>query len=296
MEPVLNPATDLFNEGKYLDANPDVKEAYGGVAGSGWRHYVNFGFREGRKGVPEAVRKVVVEVLGAKTNVVMPPKHLVARAHGVPDASAFDHIGRVIALDIFSAVTPHISLDRPYKILDFGCGCGRVTRFLRLIFPNASIHGTDIDTEAIEWCRHNCSGMDFSTNNDRPPLPFETNSFDFVCAISVFTHLPEEMQFQWLDELRRITRKTGHLILTFAGDHLIRPHLSKESIDALDRSGFFHHAYKRTEGLPDYYQATWHSTGYVKRVWSRYFKILEIISAGINGHQDLVLCQPLNRK
>jgi predicted RNA methylase len=40
------------------------------------------------------------------------------------------------------------------KILDFGCGCGRVTRTLHYhAGPEQRLFGTDIDPEAIQW-RH----------------------------------------------------------------------------------------------------------------------------------------------
>jgi len=42
-----------------------------------------------------------------------------------------------------------------------------------------------------------------------PPMSYEDNMFDFVYSISIFTHLPEDMQFAWLQELQRITKPGG---------------------------------------------------------------------------------------
>ena len=35
----------------------------------------------------------------------------------------------------------------------------------------------------------------------------------------MFTHLPEDLQRPWLDELVRVTAPGGHLLLTFHGEH-----------------------------------------------------------------------------
>ena len=57
--------------------------------------------------------------------------------------------------------------------------------------------------------------------------------------MSVFTHLPEEMQFKWLDDLFRITKPGGYAIMTFHGE----PHyaaLPPRAREKLDAHGFFY--------------------------------------------------------
>jgi spermidine synthase len=39
------------------------------------------------------------------------------------------------------------------KILDFGCGCGRVTRWAADSLPNSQIFAVDIDPDVINWCK-----------------------------------------------------------------------------------------------------------------------------------------------
>jgi ubiquinone/menaquinone biosynthesis C-methylase UbiE len=295
MEPIPMPAAipshPLFNEMEYLEANQDVKEASAGKANFAWTHFVNFGYRENRPGVPDRVREIVSGVMNAQ--VPVPPPRLIDRVHGTPNAETFDKVGRVLALDIYGAVAPFVSLDQALNILDFGCGCGRVTRFLRPLFPAASIQGADIDAEAIGWCAKHCQGIQFSVGKDLPPLSFESASFDLICAISVFTHLPEEMQFQWLGELRRITKKTGLLVITVSSDRLIKDLLPTMKDVERGESGFYYLKAGNTDGLPDYYQAAWHTPEYIRRVWSKWFTITAHVPAGANGHQDLLLCRPI---
>ncbi|MCI0401967.1 MAG: hypothetical protein L0212_00405 [Acidobacteria bacterium] len=48
----------------------------------------------------------------------------------------------------------------------------------------------------------------------------------------------------------------------------------------------------KLDGLPDFYQVTFHSRDYVRREWSHLFKILLYEERGCNHHQDLVVLQP----
>jgi SAM-dependent methyltransferase len=285
----------VFDASAYLEANPDVAKAIEeGRARSAWSHFVEWGFREHRTGVPNFVRRIVRTVM--ETPATPPPAKLISRVHGTPDASGFENVGKKVALDIYSAVNAHLELKAPLRILDFGCGCGRVLSYMKEIAPHAIFHASDIDEEAIDWCRGNYRGevqsgrFIFTVNRDLPPLPFDRGYFDFVYGISVFTHLPEDLQLEWLGELNRITRPGGLLVISIASDILIRKHLTPENIRMLDGKGFYYFPYGGTDGLPTYYQAAWHTRAYVEKVWSKYFKIIEHTASGIAGHQDLVLC------
>jgi SAM-dependent methyltransferase len=55
-------------------------------------------------------------------------------------------------------------------------------------------------------------------NGLRPPLPFASQEFDFVYAVSVFTHLSEATSRRWVEELRRVTSAGGILLATTNGD------------------------------------------------------------------------------
>jgi hypothetical protein len=78
------------------------------------------------------------------------------------------------------------------QILDWGCGCGRVTRFLVNI-PGPVIVGADIDADNITWCRDNLRAGVFQVLPLRPPTLFAEEQFDLVIGTSVFTHLAEDV-------------------------------------------------------------------------------------------------------
>ena len=97
-------------------------------------------------------------------------------------------------------------------MLDFGCGCGRTIMWFA--GKKVKFDGTDIDSEAIQWCHNNLKFAKFAVNDIMPPLEYEDSKFDLIYSMSVFTHLDEYRQFQWLIELKRVLREDGILIIT----------------------------------------------------------------------------------
>lgn len=102
-------------------------------------------------------------------------------------------------------------------VLDFGCGCGRITRHWKdLEIPR--LVGADCNHRHIDWCRHSLSFAEFVANDSLPPLKFEDETFDFICAYSVFTHLRADLQVPWLIDLKRVMKPNGRLLLTVHGE------------------------------------------------------------------------------
>jgi SAM-dependent methyltransferase len=221
-----------------------------------------------------------------------PPKHLQVRVVGgyVP---GFIESGFSICddLDAVLAVAGK-SLGDFETILDWGCGCGRTTRALKTLHPEARVWGTDIDAEAIRWLQKKYEPRygEFRLAPHVPPLPFDDGFFDFVAGISVFTHLPEDLQFRWLEELRRITRPGGLLIMTTSGEKNWS-NLPEEQRRLVEEKGFFYldGDYGQSISLPAFYQNAFHSLDYVRREWGKSFDILDTQPARLQTYQDMVL-------
>jgi len=100
------------------------------------------------------------------------------------------------------------------RILELGCGPGRMIRHLLPLAGRCEIWGADISAESILWCQRNLSPpFHFVTTTKLPHLPFADASFRFVYCGSLFTHI-DDLADSWLLELRRILAPDGRLFLT----------------------------------------------------------------------------------
>lgn len=212
---------------------------------------------------------------GAYAN--LPPAELRYRVSSSPDAENFVAIGKTCANDIHSALRKvGYDLTTFTRILDFGCGCGRTLVHLKDLARDAQFDGTDIDAGAIEWCKNNLRFATFSVGKASPPTDYAPDSFDFIYAISVFTHLDEDYQFRWLEELRRIAKPGGVLLLTV------------DSSLVGEKDFVFQRSYE--DGLfPAWYQNAFHSKDYVVENFGKYFEVMAYLPKGMNDHQDVVL-------
>jgi SAM-dependent methyltransferase len=231
--------------------------------------------------------------------IPVPAALLRYRVHGAFDRDSFLDVGRKCAIDLKNSLSLiGRNLQDFNNVLEFGCGCGRVLRFLYDLPERCHISGTDIDREAIEWCRSNLPRFSFAVNNPFPPLPYPTGSFDLVYAISVFTHLDEDYQFAWLTELKRVLKPGRILIATthgaFAREWDSRKGLlSLVELETLQRKGFLFSTVRKglfkLDGLPDFYQRAYHTKQYVTETWTKFFTIRRYVERGMRDSQDLVL-------
>lgn len=107
------------------------------------------------------------------------------------------------------------------RVLDFGCGAGRMIRHLLPLASTCEVWGTDISAEHIYWARrHMTPPFRFATTTKVPHLPFEDRSFRFIYCGSVFTHI-DDMADAWLLELRRLLAPDGRLYVTIHDNQTI---------------------------------------------------------------------------
>jgi SAM-dependent methyltransferase len=211
----------------------------------------------------------------------LPPAELRYRVSSSPDAENFVVIGKACANDIQSALQ---RVGRDFgsftRILDFGCGCGRTLVHLKDLAPHAQFDGTDIDANAIAWCKQHLRFANFSVGKSSPPTDYPSASFDFIYAISVFTHLDEHYQFRWLEELRRIA-KPGAVVLLTVDSSLVG-----------EKDFVFERSYEN--GLfPAWYQNAFHSEKYVVENFGKYFEVMGYFPRGMNDHQDVVVLKKI---
>ncbi len=100
------------------------------------------------------------------------------------------------------------------SVLDYGCGAGRSTRFLKLLGYNAV--GVDVSEEMLEQARYKDREGEYH-HIPSGLLPFEGSAFDLIFASLVFLEvsLLEEIE-RILREMRRVLRKDGTIIFVTA--------------------------------------------------------------------------------
>src|SRR5215212_875801 len=176
-----------------------------------------------------------------------------------------------------------VELETFNAILDFGCGVGRVVRQWKSL-RGPEVYGTDYNPQLIEWCQKHLTFAQFESNGLAAKLNYEDEKFDFIYALSVFTHLPEELSDAWLKELGRVLKPGGYLYLTTHGAHYFASRTPEQQA-RLARGELVVVA---TEQAGSNACATFHPEAYVRKHWTGQFSVVGFRpgQAGIAAEQD----------
>lgn len=215
----------------------------------------------------------------------VPPNSLIFSATGTRHVEWFLRSGELSAKWIRQALN---DLGRPLEtfttVLDLGCGCGRVMRQWYDV-RNAHFHGSDYNPAGIDWAAEKLPKFSFSTNQLEPPLNFGAAFFDLVYAISVFTHLPEFLQRPWIEELHRVIKPGGILLLTLSGEG------DFYRVTGPERERFNNGELVVVD--PDYAGTNicgvYHPEAYVRASWGDIFELKRVYPKGASGspNQDV---------
>jgi SAM-dependent methyltransferase len=159
----------------------------------------------------------------------IPPADLMFEAFGHTNSETYFRTGDEHAQLVARLLSEHVHHSGP-RVCEWGCGPGRIIRHLREQpgMKDAKLVGVDFNPRSIQWCQHNIPGVSFENNRLHPPLPFPNESFDFIYALSVFTHLDESGWTQWMQELVRVTAKGGAVLFTTHGQNYVSKLLPRE--------------------------------------------------------------------
>ena len=96
------------------------------------------------------------------------------------------------------------------KVLDVGCGTGRLVKFLNS--KGFVAFGCDSSSNAVRVARKLNNKLTIKLAS-ATILPFKNNSFDLVTAISLIEHLTQNESKEFLKETRRILKPKGYIFL-----------------------------------------------------------------------------------
>ena len=220
----------------------------------------------------------------------LPPRPLALRA-GVPDPAdvlasyrAVGRDSRTTILELLASDGVGFGLDGA-RVLDFGCGSGKVMRHFLPEAEAGELWGCDIDARSIDWINAELSPpLHAFTNGPVPPLDQPAGSFDLVWSVSVFTHLTDHWA-GWLAELHRVLRPGGLAIISFLGGAMYEA-WTGQSWEP-DRIGMtvLDHGQGWELGGPTVFHSPW----WLREHWGRAFDIVQMREGSAPREHALVL-------
>ena len=217
----------------------------------------------------------------------IPPARLMVLVTGTADTSWYVEGGRLGAVSICRILQEAGVKPAGFRsVLDFGCGCGRVIRHWPRL-SQAELHGTDYNPRLVQWCRRHLPFARFQSNTLEPRLNYTDEQFEFAYALSVLTHTPEKLQQPWIEELWRILRPGGYLLITTQGEE----YLSKLTKGELQHYGRGRLVVRYQQAAGTNLCSVFHPERYVRERLAENFSIImsRPRSAAGNGNQDMYL-------
>ena len=151
----------------------------------------------------ESVRDRIITTIAADDNMNM----------STPER--YFHVGedalRAIRTCILTA-----GVEEPERILDFGCGWGRVTRFLRAGFPTADIVACDVSSSAIKFNQETFGTRSLQSSHDLEHVRLPAG-FDLIWSGSVITHITEANCRSLLRHFEQALVPDGLMVFTTHG-------------------------------------------------------------------------------
>ncbi|HUS48988.1 MAG TPA: class I SAM-dependent methyltransferase [Candidatus Paceibacterota bacterium] len=115
------------------------------------------------------------------------------------------------------------------RVLDYGCGHGRITRHLKTFLHPSKLVVADVWDSAVNFCSKEFKATAFLIS-DENKISNYNEKFDLIISYSVFSHLPPNLFELTLSELKNILDSEGLLLFTTKGDfHIKRLGLSLEN-------------------------------------------------------------------
>ena len=248
----------------------------------------------------------------ASFSTPFPPLEL-RQITAAPDLPEFLWTGLVdidCIMTLYEKVVNHTSMETS-TILDFGCGCGRMVRFLNNYSTTNTIYACEVNPDHVDWCRDNLNNIQVSKCDALPPLPYQDQMFDLIYGLSVFTHLSENHATQWISEMKRVLKPGGILIVTIHGltalntikDSSVHQkmfnlnsEIAGQTMENLQKIPFVYFKYDQNTiemaKAGGEYGNTFIHPDYIYKNWVKEdLKVLEVIPGGLRGWQDLVILQ-----
>jgi len=249
-----------------------------------------------RKAYHRLIPRSIRDPLGLRRRLVMdnvrrwisaaplPTPDLLLKVQLTPFLKEYLTVGRAQAMSVKTTLHD-FGVAAGDDVLDFGCGCGRTLWHLR---ENGwRLHGCDVDTALVAWCQEHLPTCQVVLSRHDPPLPFADNAFGAVFAASVFTHFAAPNQHAWADEMARVVRQGGLLIVSSMGPYALGnfPEIAtpKNLTELRDQGFLFIPSASTTFNS----QGAYHTREGIQAVFAKWFDPGKWVEGGLDGFQDL---------
>jgi len=134
----------------------------------------------------------------------------------------YDPLTRLLGVDAARrALVEQAALRPAQRVLDIGCGTGRLIVLVAHLHPDVEVVGLDPDPKALARARRKVERAGVSVQLDRgfaDALPYAPASFDRVFSSFMLHHLEPTQKVAALREVRRVLEPGGALhLLDFGG-------------------------------------------------------------------------------
>jgi SAM-dependent methyltransferase len=122
------------------------------------------------------------------------------------DEQRFFATGRAVVDDMLACL--HVVPAPDWKVLDIGCGIGRLTRRLAEIAPDTI--GVDVSPRMVDRARRLTPHLRFEVVSGDDLSGFAANTFDLVFSFVVFQHVPSHrITLRYVSEMARVLKPGG---------------------------------------------------------------------------------------
>ena len=172
------------------------------------------------------------------------------------------------------------------RVLDFGCGVGRVLRHFAPEAEDGEFWGCDIDRPSVAWLEESLSPpFHVFEVGEQPELPQADGYFDLIYAFSVYTHLTDHWA-GWLLEHHRVLKDDGILFATILNESMIHELVRRQWNDVATGMNSMRHGLPWELGGPVTFLSEW----WIRAHWGRAFDILTLLpKTGPDPSQGLVV-------
>jgi ubiquinone/menaquinone biosynthesis C-methylase UbiE len=218
--------------------------------------------------------------------LIIPPDYFIYETYRL-NYKQFFKDGEATAREIIQWTKSHVG-EGDKRILDWGCGVSRIAMHIgKLAGTSSAVYACDINEKMISFNAKSYKDITYSLISYKPPTKYENGYFDLIYGLSIFTHIDDTMQEEWICEMYRILKENGIFLFTTQGRYFNSKLLPFEK-QLLAQQGVFSKTYQQKGHRM---MSTYNEPEFFKNLLEKYFEVLEFHAGEVDqskvGGQDL---------